>query len=501
MEVYLSFSYRDALINEHFFEQFKDEGIALLGDQKSETWCVAKLERYLTELTGFVSIVPVRANETDPGGYSEYIGQELELARRARVPRLVFVDERVHRHHRVELPADVVPFRPDELASQMADLSKAIRAFGARLEERRRPPREPRTGEVAVIVGKGALLSEAADDVSELLHRAGFNPRRLSTAAVLDDVRPLESLWSAELCVFLLDKRLSDAHLALAMAHAHGIPSIRLPYDAQAKDCAPSLTGAIRWRSRGDLIIEFSRQLEEYREGFVSPVDARAIGTTSWRPRTDNYWDMLDGPALVDHVQPEHTFIQDELARARGARGRALGRMQSREESDQVAETLYNGIKRHRYPYEFEAVSNADGHQAIRTPERIRAHRAATCLDLVCLFAALFEGAHQRPVIAVLRGESFAHAVAGYRVSDAPPIDDPSLGDVRAAVNRGDIVLFEATGACEADEPVAAEAPGARIEKLLPYGDALLAAKELLRGDVGLIHFIDVAMLRADRAF
>jgi hypothetical protein len=91
LQVYLSFSYRDAVINGPFFEQFEDEGIALLGDQKSETWCVAKLERYLTELTGFVSIIPVRATDTDPGGYSEYIGQELELARRARVPRLVFV--------------------------------------------------------------------------------------------------------------------------------------------------------------------------------------------------------------------------------------------------------------------------------------------------------------------------------------------------------------------------------------------------------------------------
>jgi hypothetical protein len=84
-------------------------------------------------------------------------------------------------------------------------------------------------------------------------------------------------------------------------------------------------------------------------------------------------------------------------------------------------------------------------------------------------------------------------------VKGEPPLDDPSIADVRAAVVRGDIVLFEATGACEADEPVGAEQPGERVEKLLIYDDAVITAKRMLQRDVALTHFVDVTVLRAGR--
>jgi hypothetical protein len=87
IQVYFSHSYRDRAINAPFLEQFVDEEIPLVADQKSDVWCVAKLERYMRETAGFVSIIPRRGSETDPGSYSPYIGYELNLARRARVPR------------------------------------------------------------------------------------------------------------------------------------------------------------------------------------------------------------------------------------------------------------------------------------------------------------------------------------------------------------------------------------------------------------------------------
>jgi hypothetical protein len=96
MQVYFSHSYRDIAINSYFLDHFVREDISLDADQKSDVWCVAKLERYLLESTAFVSIIPRRATTQDPTAYSEYIGQELTLARRARVPRLLFVDEKVH---------------------------------------------------------------------------------------------------------------------------------------------------------------------------------------------------------------------------------------------------------------------------------------------------------------------------------------------------------------------------------------------------------------------
>ena len=44
-----------------------------------------------------------------------YIGRELNLARRARVPRLLFIDEKVLKRHRLEFPEDAVPFNADAL--------------------------------------------------------------------------------------------------------------------------------------------------------------------------------------------------------------------------------------------------------------------------------------------------------------------------------------------------------------------------------------------------
>jgi hypothetical protein len=90
-KVYFSHSYRDRSINSYFLDLFVRGDFALIAEQKSSTWCVAKLERYMLESSGFVSIIP-RRTSTGRLGYSPYIGHELALARRAGVPRLLFVD-------------------------------------------------------------------------------------------------------------------------------------------------------------------------------------------------------------------------------------------------------------------------------------------------------------------------------------------------------------------------------------------------------------------------
>src|ERR671932_744414 len=76
VDVYLSFSYRDVLVNSYFFEHFADDDvISLRADQKTDVWCVAKVERFLGELSGFVSVIPRRVTDIDAAGYSPYIGQ------------------------------------------------------------------------------------------------------------------------------------------------------------------------------------------------------------------------------------------------------------------------------------------------------------------------------------------------------------------------------------------------------------------------------------------
>jgi hypothetical protein len=512
MEAYFSHSYRDVAINSYFLEHFVDEEIPLRADQKTDIWCVAKLERYLSDTTGFVSIIPERTADGDRGGYSPYIGEELTLARRARLPRLLFVDQNVLTSHEIDFPEDAVPFDAANPASREQIHIEAIRLFGRRLETADRPSREAGRKEATVVAGDGAGVREAAADVAELLRRDEFRVTLESgrhAGRGLEDIRLLETLWRAELCAFVLGPRLSDGHIALAMAHAHGIPSVRMQYDPHAADCTPSVTGLIRWRSRDEMLVEFARQLRSYLGGLVSPVElardsnasnaARSIGTMRWQPRADNEWDITDRTALIRHVHPDHAFVREEVARARTQVDRALGRMRGREGGMEVCTILYDGLRRHRLGYEFESVTGSAGVQAIRTPTQIAAHRTATCIDLVCLFASLLEAAGQNAVIVVLDSPGFAHALAGYRVLGEPAWPNGGIGDLRGAVARGDCVLFEATGAVEADEPVGAETAEERSTKVLGFMDAVAAGKRMLdRPDILLKHFVDVRGCRAE---
>lgn len=510
MQVYFSHSYRDVAINSYFLERFVQEEIPLQADQKTDVWCVAKLERYMSEMSGFVSIIPRRETEKDPAGYSPYIGHELNLARRARVPRLLFVDEHVLKHHQLEFPEDAVPFRPDALDGDRFRHDEAILDFNRALETAYRSPRPAVRKGATVIAGDGRDLRAAAEDVAEILQRDGYAVTPLTgrrPGRGLDDIRLLETLRRAEVCVFLLGNRLSDAYLALAMAHADCIPSIRLQYDQGATDTSPSVSGLIRWHNREAMLIEFTQQLASYEKGLVRPVDiaqasnaadaARSVGTMIWNVRDENKWSLEDGPALIDHVHPDHAFVRDEIDRARGELNKALGRIASREETQELCTLLYDGIRRHRLGYEIDERTGDVSIQRIRSPKQIAAHKTATCLDVACLFASLLEAAGQNPLIVVVEGHGFSHALAGYRVRGEPTWDNRGIGNLRGALARRDAVLFEATGAVEADAPVGAETAGERRGKLLHFMDAITAAGRMIaRADLNLKHFIDVRALR-----
>jgi hypothetical protein len=172
--------------------------------------------------------------------------------------------------------------------------------------------------------------------------------------------------------------------------------------------------------------------------------------------------------------------------------------MRGREGGMDVCTILYDGLRRHRLGYELESVTGSAGIQAIRTPTQIAAHGTATCVDLACLFASLLEAAGQNAVIVVLDGPGFAHALAGYRALGEPTWPSGGIGDLRGAVARGDCVLFEATGAAEAEAPVGAETTEERHEKVLAFMDAVAAGKRMLsRSDILLRHFVDVRACRA----
>jgi hypothetical protein len=512
MQVYFSHSYRDVNINSYFIDRLVEEEIPLRADQKSDVWCVAKLERYMAETTGFLSIIPKRSTEKDAAAYSPYIGHELSLARRARVPRLLFVDEEVFKRHRLDFPEDAVTFRPDDLDAGKARHGEKIRGFRQALETVYRPARPAKPRQATVVAGEGRTLRSAAQEVAEILRREGYGVSQVAgrfPGRGLEDIRLLEMLWEADLCVFLLGERLSDVHIVLAMAHSHCIPSLRLQYDSTATDTNPSLSGLIRWRALDDMLVEFNGQLTSYQAGFVQPVEM-ALSSTSRdaverlgtmkrrRPlREEDIWDIGDGPALIAHVHPNHTFVRDEVDRVRAQLNKALGLVEGREGCMEICALLYEGVRRRGYGYEIEQPTDTPGTQVIRSPTQIAAHATATCIDIACLFASLLEAAGQNPLIVVLEGPGFSHALAGYRVRGEPIWDNRGMGDLRGAVARRDALLFEATGAVHSDRPVGAENPEERITKVLSFEDARKAGEKMLKKDeVRLKHFVDVRALR-----
>jgi hypothetical protein len=143
--------------------------------------------------------------------------------------------------------------------------------------------------------------------------------------------------------------------------------------------------------------------------------------------------------------------------------------------------------------------------QKIKTPAGIASANGGTCIDLACFFASLLEAAHERPVLIVVDTAHGAHALAGYRAPDAVNAPAPMiLGDLRGGITRGEIVVFETTGAVAARirPTVAAETESERKEgnEKLDYQTAKKAAERLMRqDDVRLRHFVDVQQSRRVR--
>jgi hypothetical protein len=278
---------------------------------------------------------------------------------------------------------------------------------------------------------------------------------------------------------------------------------VRLQYDTTANDTNPSVSGVIRWHTTESMLQEFRKQLTSYEKGLVQPVEiarmlnpteaARLVGTMTWAARDENNWSLDDGPALVKHIAPDQSFVRDEVSRVRETLRRPLGRILDRESTMQLCNLLYDGIKRHRFGYETEQRTSDMSTQRIRSPMQIATHRTGTCIDMACLFASMLESAGQNPLIAVIAGPRFSHALVGYHVRGEPSWEGISKADVQAAFKRRDAVFFEATGAVEADEPIGSEFANERHNKLLTFVDAISAAERIFdRDDVSLKHFVEI---------
>ena len=206
---------------------------------------------------------------------------------------------------------------------------------------------------------------------------------------------------------------------------------------------------------------------------------------------------MQDGAGLLFHVRPEQSFIKDEVSRVRHAYGMPLAQTRGREAATQISRLAYDGMRRHRFGFEVQLYNLEPGAEVIRTPAQIEYHRTANCLDLACLFAGIREAAGQAPIVIVIDGPAFAHALVGVRMPGEPLWSNPQHGDLRRALSLGDAVFFEPTGVVEVDSPVAAETSDERQDKLLDFMTAKLAAERMLvRNDIRIRHVLHVKALR-----
>jgi hypothetical protein len=467
---------------------------------------MAKLERYMFEMNGCVSIIPRRITADQSLTYSPYIARELMLARRARTPRVLFVDDQVLNLYPDVFPASAVPFFHDAPETERSRHIEAISLFRRSLaSENGHSARSYVKNTATVIAGAGPIIRDASSQIAAMLRSEGFTTKVVSVSpsfeAAFDDIRTFEAMLDSELCVFVLGSELSSADVMLSMAYAHTIPSVRLRYDPSSEDHSPELSGAVKWKQLSELKTSFEALLSNYLSVFAFATGTESIQTLATPQQVSEQlggWDPADGIGIVVHVIPDDSYVQD---RVDGVLRMTTAADSPRVRSDVICGTLYDRVKRDHFYYTYEPVLSDPRVQKIRTPKEINALNCGTCIDFACLFAAMLEAAHETAVVVVITTENSAHAVAGYVTADAVlGSSEMTLGDLRGSMNRGEIVLFETTGAVEArGQIVGAETVDERKEggNMLDYRTAKLAAGRLInRSDVVLKHFVEVSKAR-----
>ena len=257
----------------------------------------------------------------------------------------------------------------------------------------------------------------------------------------------------------------------------------------------------VRWTSPSELEPQFRKVFDNYLSVFEHPASESDLERLATPTASGDVWDPTDGPALIAHIRPDNPYVSDRVTGVvRGIDGAGA----SRTHTDEICRGLYDRIKKDRFYYTFEPALSQPVAQKIRPPNEIDALNCGTCLDFACMFASLLEAAHEQPIVVVTRSDRGAHALTGYLAPDHVAWDDaPTLGDVRGALRRGEVVLFETTGAVEVrGRTVAAETEMERLESnnMLDYRTAKIAAERLLFSDgIEIQYFIDVLQLRHRR--
>jgi len=161
------------------------------------------------------------------------------------------------------------------------------------------------------------------------------------------------------------------------------------------------------------------------------------------------WWSPIEEATVARYVDCTSGSVQNALASVQNQR-RRRGNYQSLgadTDVESVTRDIYEWLSRKRILYDLEPI--APHRQVQRIRRHMEALKEGTCLDLACLFAALLEGAHKRPVLVHYLGE--AHMAcglwmgrhSGFRTGD--PVCR-SVSEFRAAVQEGELMMIECMG-------------------------------------------------------
>ena len=198
-------------------------------------------------------------------------------------------------------------------------------------------------------------------------------------------------------------------------------------------------------RARADLVVTVHNEGEAELARVSRPIDVLAY----------NEWPGLGTlPALLAaFVAPNHPALSPVLhavaSRLEQATGDGALDGYQQGDADRVRamiDAVHFAVSAVGVRYVSPPPSFEDVGQKIRMPEQVVGERLGTCLDLVVLYAALFEHLGLQPFVVVQDG----HALVGCRV-EPQAVEAPTFGsglELRKQVAAGVVVVMETTVAC-----------------------------------------------------
>jgi hypothetical protein len=279
--VYWAHSYRpeDAAVNRHFGMLIEQaERMIVNFDPPSQSVSEAKLQQNRRACDGMVAVLPWRAT-----GPSPYIRYEVVLALRARMPVVVFVDDR--------LPSDLLPsrvlqqrFSHRTYFRQVREHLHALKALKSFMGDPPPTRYQANLGQrCCALVGLAALDKAARALLLEAIRARGYRTLdldRVETANPLTLAQE-EAVAAADVVIRNADAKSATSRYWTGVTSAAAIPSIAFSFDpghAWRQDFPREFQPRLVNSAGGeDFATALAAELDLYEQNFLSVQDASVI--------------------------------------------------------------------------------------------------------------------------------------------------------------------------------------------------------------------------------